>query len=624
MAKTPPAEIWRVFNEALPILQRIHSTVELCGYFKPPLSFRSRIKSPLSIHEKISRKRRRDPTYNLERVKDVIGIRFVTLFREDISKVVRSLFWLQRGKVRKDGDQNSFFRTRITEFKQYITNPPPAINPITNEWIDPLSDDLRHVLEEEFPDGAPVTFEPIIQAQYSSVHIVLEIDVGEGDEALVVPVEVQVRTVFEDAWGEINHKLFYEADREDPDVGREQRNAVGQHLGLLKRLMDMAADYAALIDSEKSRVEDQPPRVKKSLDGVNYVDHIAQRAGLRDDLRKELLGLIQEKEEIDASPIEGIDTDQRYVIAAAKFQDFLLRLPPELPSEGIGREVVYVTRMEEAICRFLARGQQQLNRAVSVYRDLTDNFSDHPACWFRRGQACANLMELVLDPKERSSLADEASRSYAEAWDSLQQAMGLPDDQRWLLISDDQRDYIRSTTPRLRSYVRWRKSDMRRRSSGRVTNQDLTDVLTALQEGSEGLANPNAEELTRLRNACLYFALDAAQIAKALGKPLPWPPIDWQRELLREVRASCTPDGRGSYRIWHTIMMANRAFGEPREELEAANQVITIIGQIDRAKESPSDRELLQRALDDALETFSRLAAILARLADSGEPPAPD
>ncbi len=131
-------------------------------------SIKSRLKSPGSILEKLSRKHLEFNEDSLDRtieenLYDVAGIRVVCAFQEDI-------YTLSDLLLRQDD-------IRLIRTKDYIQNPKP--------------------------NG------------YRSLHQILEVPVFLKEGKIPVKVEVQFRTIAMDFWASVDHKLRYKKDVEN-------------------------------------------------------------------------------------------------------------------------------------------------------------------------------------------------------------------------------------------------------------------------------------------------------------------------------------------------------------------------------------------------------------------------
>ena len=78
---------------------------------------------------------------------------------------------------------------------------------------------------------------------YRSLHAIVEVPVYLSTGALMVPVEVQFRTIAMDFWASLEHKIYYKYDRQVPNT--------------LTRELKLAADIAAELDTRMERLHVQ-------------------------------------------------------------------------------------------------------------------------------------------------------------------------------------------------------------------------------------------------------------------------------------------------------------------------------------------------------------------------------
>ncbi len=120
----------------------------------------SRIKSPLSIYDKLLRYGKEPTIANLQDyLMDVAGVRIICSYQNDVRNLV--------GLLRRQDD------LEIVRIKDYIKNPKP--------------------------NG------------YRSLHAIVRIPVYFMDSKEMVPVEVQIRTIAMDYWASLEHDLRYKA-----------------------------------------------------------------------------------------------------------------------------------------------------------------------------------------------------------------------------------------------------------------------------------------------------------------------------------------------------------------------------------------------------------------------------
>lgn len=126
--------------------------------YSPFEHIKTRIKSPISLRDKLKRK---EIDFNLksiqENIFDIIGVRIVTTFEDDVYKIYDIL------KGRND--------LKIVRVKDYIKNPK--------------------------------------QSGYKSLHLIVETELVLSEGVKWVPAEIQIRTLSMDFFASTEHKLQY-------------------------------------------------------------------------------------------------------------------------------------------------------------------------------------------------------------------------------------------------------------------------------------------------------------------------------------------------------------------------------------------------------------------------------
>ncbi|MCR5374357.1 MAG: GTP pyrophosphokinase family protein [Lachnospiraceae bacterium] len=132
----------------------------------PIESIKSRIKSPASIYEKLSRKGYDMTIENMEQhIKDIAGVRVICSFPEDIYAVARLIT-----------EQDDIV---ILEIKDYIAKP---------------------------KDNG-----------YRSLHLIIAVPIFLANEKRNMKVEIQFRTIAMDFWASLEHKVKYKKNVENPE-----------------------------------------------------------------------------------------------------------------------------------------------------------------------------------------------------------------------------------------------------------------------------------------------------------------------------------------------------------------------------------------------------------------------
>lgn len=126
--------------------------------YSPFEHIKTRIKAPLSLREKLNRKGIA-PTLEAIRANifDIIGVRIVTTFEEDVYKICEIL------SRRND--------LRVVRVKDYIKNPKPS--------------------------------------GYKSLHLIVETELVLSEGVKWIPAEIQIRTLAMDFFASTEHKLQY-------------------------------------------------------------------------------------------------------------------------------------------------------------------------------------------------------------------------------------------------------------------------------------------------------------------------------------------------------------------------------------------------------------------------------
>ncbi|MDB4958196.1 MAG: hypothetical protein JWO36_5765 [Myxococcales bacterium] len=171
----------------------------------PPIhSLRSRVKSEAHLRKKVVRKKvreNRDITSEnlLDEVTDLFGVRVLHLHLQQVAEIDAAI----REYV---GDGHLAFFERPKAF---------TWDPETKAFFERLG------LEVVYRD-----------TQYTSIHYVVK-----PNPSSKISCEVQVRTLFEEAWGEIDHLLNY-PEETDSVACREQLSVMAKMVGASSRLAE--------------------------------------------------------------------------------------------------------------------------------------------------------------------------------------------------------------------------------------------------------------------------------------------------------------------------------------------------------------------------------------------------
>ena len=172
-----------------------------------------RVKDEEHLIEKIKRKENENPNrhiilenYNKE-ITDLIGIRILHVFKDG---------WESIDKNIRENYEKNFIENPIFYFRE-------------GDFIE-KKDESKFVYKQH-------------KNGYRSIHYIIR----EVKENFEIPIEVQVRTIFEDAWGEIDHNIVYPNFSDDP--------IIKDYSGILNRLAGLGDEIGINIRNTKDTLE---------------------------------------------------------------------------------------------------------------------------------------------------------------------------------------------------------------------------------------------------------------------------------------------------------------------------------------------------------------------------------
>lgn len=199
-------------------------------------SVRKRVKNPEHLLEKIIRKGKKYLALGINRnnyktiVTDLIGIRVLHLFKDD---------WLT-------------IHNEIMHLWEVKETPQVNIRKGDNDGVD-----FEKMVEEA---GCELI---VRKYGYRSVHYLIGIPISKNEE---IQVEIQVRTVFEEAWSEIDHKIRYPYDT--------QSDILGEYLAIFNRIVGSADEMGSFIKKLKEELRDQNKlnKSERSTKNINAIE----------------------------------------------------------------------------------------------------------------------------------------------------------------------------------------------------------------------------------------------------------------------------------------------------------------------------------------------------------------
>lgn len=139
--------------------------------YNPIEHVKTRLKTAESIVKKLRRDGREETLENMVRyMNDIAGIRIVCSFTPDIYKIA--------DMIEKQEDID------VISYKDFMKNPKVS--------------------------------------GYTSYHMILAVPVYLSDKAVKVKVELQIRTIAQDFWASLEHKMYYKFEGHAPDYIRQE------------------------------------------------------------------------------------------------------------------------------------------------------------------------------------------------------------------------------------------------------------------------------------------------------------------------------------------------------------------------------------------------------------------
>jgi ppGpp synthetase/RelA/SpoT-type nucleotidyltranferase len=499
---------------------------------------KGRVKSSDDICDKVLGRRhhedpqRRKPDYQPNEVTDCSGFRIVKLFNAEVPEALDELLSLLETTLPR-GPLNG----RLTTVKEIEFHTSRRLD-------DPLSiyRQVNAVVEKHGFKLKP----PISASSYSSVHVLLECEVGEGSKSLTSYSEVQLRSVFEEAWGEISHRLKYaptKASRASGTVSSSKDDEFWLHLDALKSLTDGCAQYADLINRQIKSLETKrgdrealplDPAEKSAAQFIHCSPAVREAVEKAYRLRSEAV----ETKEPDVRAATFRKAADAFEVGIKAFAE---------PETAEQKRLFDLLREELAFCYVFTRNEELRSRAEKIYRELLITKPNSVSVLLRLGQ----LQRDAADYVEARKLM-EAALTAAE-----QKPDPDPEIQRqanWVLRRD-------------LAYVYWRLSELEPAGAGAT---GFIRHAIELSEASLGYVKNDVQQLNTRHNLLYYLADLWARL-----------PIDGReqtvtrgRQLLEEMR----PQVR--LKEWpveqlDTVMRAEAAFGDP----EIAPRVAKVVAE---------------------------------------------
>ena len=298
-------------------------------------SVRYRVKDAEHVIEKIIRKKISNPNRNLsyetyfEELDDLVGLRILHLFKDEWEPI----------------------HEYITERWNLKETPTACYR----------KGDSKEYLDEYEKKGCNLKEHPY---GYRSIHYIITEDIL----SVKLSCEIQVRTVFEEAWSEIDHKIRYPYDMDNP--------IFKQYLLIFNRLSGSADEMGAFLITLKEHLAQLGYEAKQKQENER-----AKSNKIIEELRKEISELKISNKKVNSIK-EKLDELDKKTSSCVGINEFL-------NNSYLSSQNLMVQKMENAILPFTAQG-------------IVDSFVANPIL----NTTLADTMKGITSPLAAHGIAD--------------------------------------------------------------------------------------------------------------------------------------------------------------------------------------------------------------------------
>lgn len=503
----------RMEHQGGELLEPILIAMQQVGLNDRCYAYKARVKNEDGILKKLSRKRKdKDPNYNLYDITDIVGFRVITLFKQEVPGIVRFLLEVIKHDTLKDN--NPFTKGSLEEAIVYTAN------------ID--SDEVAKEIKELIKESGDCKKEPEIKFSkpgYSSVHLVCRLRHG-GVRGLRkeyrVPIEIQIRTVFEDAWGEIDHKYGYQDRREGEPAIEQPGIFTNKHLRVLKSFVDSCIEYADLIKdvAESNKNSTKTSALIKPIGTDAEVHKVLEDASIPASTLAEYMHLrsllLEGVKLIDSDPVRS---NTLLTTASEGFNYIFLKektdgvLSEENKHKNEAKVLYYFLRMDQALALITQRNRPANRDAVFLYREIQKEIGNHPITLFRLAQALGRMGNHLVAIKILKDLEAIIAQGKTASLEKFQST-----------LLDHDYEYVTKSIPKYMGYEYWQIADFHEIELPGGIEAKLIHLNKAYEKTLEGYNKYGAEppEKESYINNLMFYAteyLKAYGQLKGLRKP---------------------------------------------------------------------------------------------------------
>jgi ppGpp synthetase/RelA/SpoT-type nucleotidyltranferase len=576
--------------------QRFHE------WFKPHLensaasksayAFKNRLKKANDIFSKVHAKRNHPdpfqckPDYAPANVTDASGFRIVCLFNREIPRALAQIFDLIAVVgATSDGVFDEQPVIEIIYFSSQATSAPLSIYPDVFEVVK-AKGLLSVFTTNQAAQGQRLS-------SYSSVHVIVEGHITEDSAPpFTARSEIQVRSVFEEAWSEITHRLKYGPAKRDRALGvrREPDSTDDRHLDALKSLTDGCAQYADLIDAQLER-RDGAKRDPQSVELPKKLLEPFQQCD--DAVRREIEAAYAVEEDAEKRPYDDAQKPEKFLAAGIKFSDARESLERSaVPTDQATRDrLIRLLSEEVGYCYMFSGNTELISKAEDIFQDVLSGDPNNAIVLVR-------LAQIKRDAEEFEPARELMERARAAI--AAKGAIAGQERLAWLVGRD-------------LAFICWKLVDVDR------SRPDAVRLLERAVELSDAAIGVGPTEQHRLNAGVnlLYYYVDLVDRVEGQARTSI---IEQARRRLAEITPDIDLEGwRDTY--LDSVLRAERTFGDPQKARDLATVIVKRLRAKLAAERSDKQRSWREAFVRLTLDEQDMLLYAEEALASSEPPP---
>lgn len=535
-----------VEKKVRPVLD--HSPIKDFAY-----SIKSRTKSTARILRKVEENRKgctqddENWGYGPKNVTDGCGVRVVTLFQHDVLAVVKILLEM----IKRDSSLAlfPFKEDGLHEIKIFTNRPEGDPYAIPNQ--------VRKLVET-FGFADRIRPPESKESGYSSVHLIVDVEIElerayGPSRSTAVPMEIQVRDIFEEGWGEIDHALRYKPDGQRLSDEHQEIKRWLSNLNALKTHCDGCSQQAWIIKERGIPGPDMASLVETTRSTETTQEAIAW---LLDVLPSKFHDLVRRIYELRARAQRIMD---RYI--ARDMFDQTLRLLDQLAEEAanhldvltiIERPVRYQIEMERAFC-FLVGSKEDLQEAVKIYDNMHEQYPQDVVPYYRHGMTMRKLKDI-----------DASIKLFKKGLELLDKDRTIGEDH-----------WVKAALPRNFGFSYW-KLAKKLSDDPRQSRQRFAHLRKAHHYTEIAYKAKTTDDLERLQtvNNLIYFTWKYLSL-----RPQGYKTINKTRleALLAELEPMANIETSEDFESLETLCVAHKLLGNKDKAIAAANRVMIVL-----------------------------------------------